>query len=316
VTRISVVVPTRGGAQRLPRLIASLARQTHRDWEAIVVVDGDVDDSAGVVGKMSRDLPVRTVVLPENRGRSAALNAGFDAATGDVLLRCDDDLELADDHLARHVGHHDASPAPVGVVGIYRNVFTPGTYARVYGRRADESLRRGAYVAPADHTWRYWAGNASVSAATWQRVGPYDLRYRAYGWEDVDWGYRLHRHGVAVLVEPDVEVVHHAAASSAGDRALRAYYSGAARRTFEALHAGDDELPRLLPPPAQAPGAWGALVRAAARVADERTVQRLGSWSEHVAAVLPGWAGEKAVALLVEGASLGGYRAGRTEGRI
>ncbi|MEO5852541.1 MAG: glycosyltransferase [Nocardioides sp.] len=316
MTRVSVVVPSRGGAARLPLLMGSLSRQTHPDWEALVVVDGDVDDSERVLARVARDLPVRVIVLPENRGRSVALNTGFAAATGDVLLRCDDDLELADDHLARHAAHHEAAPHRVGVVGIYRNVFVPGTYARVYGSRADERLRRGAYDAAANQTWRYWAGNASVTAATWERVGPYDLRYRAYGWEDVDWGYRLHRLGVPIRVEPDVEVVHHAAASTAADRALRAYYSGAARRTFEALHAGDGDLPRLLPPPPRAGGVWGALVRATSRVADERTVPRLGAWAEHGAGVLPGWAGEKAVALLVEGSSVAGYRAGRTTGRI
>ena len=67
-----------------------------------MVVDGDIDGSEQVVARLAGDLPVRTLVLPENQGRSAALNAGFGAATGDVLLRSDDDLELADEHLARH----------------------------------------------------------------------------------------------------------------------------------------------------------------------------------------------------------------------
>jgi len=315
VTKLSVVVPTRAGARRLPVLLEALRRQTHPEWEAVVVVDGDVDGSADFVARAAGDLPVRTVVLPENRGRAAALNAGFAVATGAVLLRCDDDLEPAPEHLARHAAYHERADGPAGVVGLYRNRLASGVYRRVYGERADARLRTAAYAAAPGQAWRYWAGYASVTADTWRRIGPYDTRFRGYGWEDVDWGFRLHRSGVPIRLEPDLEVVHHAAASTTPDRALRAFYSGAARRRFEDIHATDPELPLLLPAP-RCRGAWGVAVAAAARTATEDRVPRLGRAVESVAGRLPDRAAEKAVALVVEAAHLAGYRAGRTDGRI
>ena len=312
--KVSVVVPTRGGAARLPALFAALRVQTHPDWEAVVVVDGDVDDSASVVAREAAGLPVRTVVLPENRGRSAALNTGFAAATGEVLLRCDDDLVPPSDHLARHEAHHRGEP--VGAVGLYANVLPHGPYTRAYGAAADLRLREGAYAAPPATNWRYWAGYASVSAETFRRVGDYDLRYRAYGWEDVDWGYRLHRLGVPVVIDPALEVPHLAASATTSARAQRAFYSGAARRTFEELHSTDQSWKGALAPPDAAPGAWGTAVRALARGLDERRVAGAGRLLDRGLGFLPPALGHKGVALLVEAASLAGHRTGRTSGVI
>ena len=315
MSRVSVVVPTRGGALRLPGLIDSLRRQTHDDWEAIVVVDGDVDGSAAVLDREARGLPVRALVLPENRGRAAALNAGFAEATGDVLLRSDDDLGLAPEHLARHARHHEQAARPTGTIGLCRNVFAPGSYARAYGVPTDRRFRDAAYAASPAQRWRYWGANVSVTAETWRRVGPYDETYRAYGWEDVDWGYRLHRLGLPISIERDVEAEHLGAASTSADRALRAFYSGAARQHFVDVHRADD-VDRLLPAPTAGPGAWGILVAAVARLSSESRIARLGAVTDRATRVLPVPVAEKLVALLVEGAAVAGQRTGAVTGVI
>src|SRR5687767_6714676 len=102
MVEVSIVVPSHAGEQRLPTILASLRRQTLTDLEMIVVLDGEVDGSAEIVRKAARDVQVSLIVFPENRGRAAALNAGFHAAKGEVLVRADDDLELEDDFAAHH----------------------------------------------------------------------------------------------------------------------------------------------------------------------------------------------------------------------
>ena len=123
MTLASVIIPSRGGAQRLPTLLSALAAQDDHSWEAIVVIDGDVDDSASVVARYDRQLPVRCIVFPENRGRVAALNAGFEAARGDVLIRCDDDMEPRPDYVAQHRRAHRGDRC--GAVGLPLNVCLP-----------------------------------------------------------------------------------------------------------------------------------------------------------------------------------------------
>ena len=67
--RTSIVVPTRGGRARLPVLLDGLARQGDPDFEVVVVVDGDVDDTEALLARRT-DLDLRTIAFPENRGRS------------------------------------------------------------------------------------------------------------------------------------------------------------------------------------------------------------------------------------------------------
>ncbi len=303
---VSVVIPSRAGAQRLPRLLALLQQQTYPDWEAVVVLDGDVDDSARVVEAWADRIPLRSVVFPENRGRAAALNAGHQAARGEILVRCDDDLAPGPDYLARHAGTHAAAAATeaghVGVIGMCRNVYPPTAYARAYGEPAYARLRDAAHKAPPPDRWRFWGGNVSVDRWTWERVGPYDEDYRGYGWEDVDWGYRLWCIGIPLEVVPGLETDHLVAATTTATRAARAFDSGLARQRFESKHGaaamGQDATR----------GAWNRLVDLWSRACTSRTVPTFGTWADRVLPVLPAGLAEKAVALQVEAAAKAGRR--------
>jgi len=296
----SVIVPSRGGAERLPTLFSSLVDQTTSDWEAIVVLDGDIDSSAFVVESWTDRIPVRSIVFSENRGRAAALNAGFAAATGEVLIRCDDDLRPLPEYIESHVKRHTAGP--VGVVGLCRNHFPPTPYARVYGEPADVNFRRDAYAAPPAQRWRYWAGNVSTTRQVHDLVGEYDTGFRAYGWEDVDWGHRLHALGLPVTLAPELETPHHVAATTTVGRTQRAYYSGAARIRFEEKHGAD-----VLSPATTRAGLWDRAVRiSAARMTEDR-LAHVSAFVDRGLPRVPAPLGQKAVALLVESAALAGH---------
>lgn len=296
---VSIVIPSRGGAARLPVLLDALAAQTDASWEAIVVLDGDIDDSSQVLQRYAH-LPVRSIVFPENRGRVAALNAGFEAARGEILARCDDDLEPGPRYVARLKARH--SGEPVGVVGIYLNTFPDSPYATVYGRPMDVRFRQEAYLASPEMTWRYWAGNSSVTRPTYDLVGLYDPAYRAYGWEDVDWGYRLHQAGIPVVLAPELETPHHAAAQSVQSRAKRAFHSGAARRTFEAKH-GSEHLPPAVP---TSISLWNAAVRTTS-ILDSTPLMRAARSLDASLSYVPHGISRKLVAFCVETAAISGY---------
>jgi GT2 family glycosyltransferase len=302
MTRASIVVPSRGGATRLPVMFESLRRQTEQDVEMIVVLDGDIDDSESVVRAAGAELPVRPIVFPENRGRAAALNAGFFDAAGDVLIRADDDLELEPDFVEHHVRLH--AEAERGVVAMCVDVFPDSPYARAYGIAADERIRAAAFATPPERTWQWWSGNVSSTRDDFHRVGGYDEDFRAYGWEDVEWGYRLHLLGRPVLIAPDFETLHHGPVTTTQERAMRALDSGAARKRFLDKH-GPDALPGDRP----GHGPWDRLVDLTSRGLDAGRVERAGGFLDRHLDRLPRWAAEKSVALLVQAASKRGIRA-------
>ncbi len=91
-TTVSVVLPTRNRAERLPGAIASVEAQTHRRWELVVVDDGSTDDTRAVLDGFDDDR-IRVVAGP-SRGLSAARNAALDHVTGDVVVYLDDDNRM------------------------------------------------------------------------------------------------------------------------------------------------------------------------------------------------------------------------------
>lgn len=299
----SIVVPSRGGVKRLPVLLAALSQQNTSDFEVIFVLDGDIDGSEqyleAAAAALSQTLSTRTIVFPENRGRSAALNAGAEAASGTVIIRCDDDLEPAGNYVSGHIAHHLAQES--GTIGIYQNIFPATRYAKAYGEAADHRFRADAFATPAESQWRYWAGNVSVTKAMHDEIGGYDEIYRGYGWEDVDFGYRLHRAGVPVRIARELTTRHHAAATTTAIRALRALHSGSARRVFESRH-GESVLGRVMSPR----NAWEYLVAAGASLATEGTLTVAGSGADTLAGFLPVGLSEKTIALIVESAGRAG----------
>lgn len=299
----SIIVPSYRGARRLPALLDSFARQDGGTpaFEVIVVIDGVDDGSVALLAAEDR-FPVCSIVFPENRGRVAALNAGFEAARGEVLIRCDDDLVPGDSYVAEHVAAHRDGDG--GAIGLYLNQYDETAYSTVYGRAADKDFRASAYRAPEELRWRYWAGNCSITRAVWEKVGPYDPAYRLYGWEDVDYGYRIVRAGFPVTIAPSLETTHRVAAVTTESRARRAAHSGSARRIFEAEH-GDAGLPSAIPPMS----AWNLLVRASAVVTRAAGAARCGRAVDRIIRATPGVISRKLVALTVEGAALSGYRA-------
>lgn len=303
---VSVMVPSRGGADRLPVLIDALSRQKDSpEFEVFVVVDEDVDGSERVLAALKEQhphMPLDFEVFPENRGRVAALNRAAERTTGSVMVRCDDDLVPSPDYITNHAfAHVDAGSK--GVIGLYRNVYPETPYARVYGRANDRLFRSQAYSSDTQMRWKYWAGNASVKRSTWDDVGSYDPDYRRYGWEDVDYGYRLHRAGVDVVLEQSLETEHRVAATTTVTRSLRALHSGAARQLFVEKHGAEvlDNLESARSP-------WGTAVKTSAFLSTERTIRLLGGGVDTAIRFLPKWVSRKSVALMVEGAGQAGIK--------
>ncbi len=97
--------------QRLPRCVAALRRQTLQGFELIVVDSASIDGTA----KLAQRLGARVVRVTQP-GVARARQAGFDAATGEVIVSTDADAIPSPDWLERLVAPFDA-PEVVGVYG-------------------------------------------------------------------------------------------------------------------------------------------------------------------------------------------------------
>lgn len=88
--RVSIVVPVYNVEKYLDRCVASLVHQTYTNLEIILVNDGSTDSSGSICRKWGGITGV-VVVDQENRGVSAARNAGLQSASGNLIMFVDAD---------------------------------------------------------------------------------------------------------------------------------------------------------------------------------------------------------------------------------
>ena len=92
---ISVVVPVYNEEENVTELAERVsAALAGRDFELIVIDDGSRDGTAVRLGQLAESRPwLKPLYLIRNYGQSAALQAGFDAAGGDIIVTLDGDLQ-------------------------------------------------------------------------------------------------------------------------------------------------------------------------------------------------------------------------------
>lgn len=100
---LSIVVPLLNEEESLPELCAWIRRVCNEagySYEIILVDDGSTDGSWQVIeGLHEENKNIKGIKFQRNYGKSAALNEGFKAAHGDVVITMDADLQDSPDEI-------------------------------------------------------------------------------------------------------------------------------------------------------------------------------------------------------------------------
>lgn len=95
--QISIVVPLYNEEESVTQLVSRVAetmRATKFAWELVLVDDGSRDDTAQIVAGLEKNYPeLQPVFFRRNYGQTAAMQAGFDHARGEIIVTMDGDLQ-------------------------------------------------------------------------------------------------------------------------------------------------------------------------------------------------------------------------------
>lgn len=100
---ISIVIPLLNEDESLPELCAwieSVMAANNFTYEVILIDDGSTDDSWEVIQALSvKNSAIKGIKFQRNYGKSAALNEGFKAVKGDVVITMDADMQDSPDEI-------------------------------------------------------------------------------------------------------------------------------------------------------------------------------------------------------------------------
>ena len=144
--QISVVIPLFNEADSLPELMAWIHRvmqSNNFSYEVIMIDDGSDDSSWGTISNLRNEYPnLKGIKFQRNYGKSAALNEGFKAAQGDIVITMDADLQDSPEEIPEFVeminkqGYHLVSGWKKRR---YDNTFTKNIPSKIYNAVARKS---------------------------------------------------------------------------------------------------------------------------------------------------------------------------------
>ena len=203
VGRISVVIPCLNAADTLGAQLEALSRQTWPgEIEVLVADNGSTDGSAALARSFGDRLPGLRVLRATGRvGPAHARNVAATEATGDALLFCDADDEVAEGWITGLVGALERHEAAASRHEIDR---LNGERARRLHGDATQQHGLPAYTNPPflDHAGGCGLG---IRRHVFEELGGFDEDYVAL--EDTDLCWRLQLAGHRLVFAPDA-VVH------------------------------------------------------------------------------------------------------------
>lgn len=223
--QLSVIIPTYNRADALEVCLQKLLAQKSVDFEIIVVDDGSTDKTSQLLKKLTTDHLPLTTIRQANSGQATARNRGVKEAKGDIILFIGDDIWVEPDFLKKHWEAHQKHPEENTVVLGYSTWSPPADWQvfreeRVevndYMRFLESSGWQFGYgfLKPGfiDHSQPYkffYTSNISMKKAFFEKE-KFDETFKAYGWEDIELGYRLwKKHHMKLFYKPEAKAYHH-----------------------------------------------------------------------------------------------------------
>lgn len=223
--KASIIIPTKDKITRLRVVLKALESQVNESIEVIVIFDGNNNTTLEAFNKLNLTFQPRTIIVENNKGRSAARNYGINEAKGDIIILMDDDTIPGNDFVAKHLSGH---LQPCVLMGVTRDILL--SEAEIDHLYFDENtLHDTAFLNRNSHIvnkpifgntlfkifrdqypfkWLHlFTNNVSLPRKEMLEIGGFDEAFKGWGHEDIELGYRLQKYGLSL--KKDFSIVNY-----------------------------------------------------------------------------------------------------------
>lgn len=231
----SVIIPVWNGVSYISDCLDALLKQTHSDWEIIVVDNASTDGSADFVAQ--RYPQVRLMRNQANLGFSGGCNVGIKAARGDVLILLNQDTCVAPDWLETLCAA--VQEPEIGIVGC-KVLYPDGQTIQHAGGGFEWPLALAHHYGQGERDDGQWDIPRQVEYVTGaamafrrslvEHIGMLDEGFWPGYFEDGDYCLRASEAGYRIWYAPQAILVHQETSSITNKAAVgRAYDRGRLR---------------------------------------------------------------------------------------
>jgi glycosyltransferase involved in cell wall biosynthesis len=107
---VSIIMPVLNGERYIRQSIESIAAQTYRDYELVVIDDGSTDRTREIVESFRGRMTIRYIHHAQNQGIARSMNDGVRASQGEYITFLDHDDIWFPRMLATQVGYLNTHP--------------------------------------------------------------------------------------------------------------------------------------------------------------------------------------------------------------
>jgi len=217
---LSLIIPTHKRAAILKQCLERIERQTVADrLEVIVVSDGHDDETARLfeTANPSSKIPIRFFEIPKSQ-QGVARNKGVAEATGEFVMFVGDDIFLAPDACEKHLKILNSQFSILNSAVLGFVTWDPACGITPVMRWLEKSgwqfgypmiARYGHHFVPEAMQQRFTYTNQLSVPKKIAKKFPFREDVTLYGWEDIEWGWKLRKAGVKLFYEPDAKALHH-----------------------------------------------------------------------------------------------------------
>jgi glycosyltransferase involved in cell wall biosynthesis len=203
--KYSIIIPVYNRPDEVKELLASLTKQTFKDFEVVIVEDGSTVSSEDVIASFDGQLTVR-YFKKENEGQGFARNFGFEKANGEYFIVFDSDclipshyLESVEEFLNKNrveaFGGPDASHP------------TFSTIQKAISQTMTSFLTTGGMRGKSTHVGKFHprSFNMGISREVYEKTKGYLIPFMG---EDMEFSVRLIKEGFSSALITEAFVYH------------------------------------------------------------------------------------------------------------
>lgn len=196
---ISVVIGTYNQAKLLPKIVASYASQdlSPEKFEVIIVDSSSTDATKELLESYTEEYSWLRYFIQKNTGKAAARNRAVKESLGKYIIITDSDMVAHPSFIREHLEANQKAKQQVCFEGYALNLTNLSQPVNAQ-KLIPQVNKKGVFSKRLGWYW-FLTGNLSMPRSLFEQEAGFSTDFSAYGWEDIELGYRLYKKGVPLF---------------------------------------------------------------------------------------------------------------------